>query len=67
MGKPKLFLREVTKRPEIAKARIAKLVGTNSQKILLETEKLLNDKNVYLSMDREAALFGDGRVQERIV
>ena len=67
LGKPVLILREVTERPELIEAGIGKLVGTNSQKILVETERLLRDEGVYRSMARKAQLFGDGHAAERIV
>jgi len=67
LGKPVLVLREVTERPELIEAGIGKLVGTNSQKILMETERLLNDEETYRSMARQVQLFGDGHAAERIV
>lgn len=67
LGKPVLVLREVTERSEIIEAGIAKLVGIDSQKILIETEKLLNDKAIYYSMVRKPMLFVDGHAAKRIV
>ena len=67
LGKPVLVLREVTERPELIEAGIGKLVGTNSQRILVETERLLRDEGAYRSMARKAQLFGDGHAAERIV
>lgn len=67
LGKPVLVLREVTERPEVVEAGIAKLVGTDEQKILKETERLLHDEKTYHSMAKEASLFGDGHAAERIV
>jgi len=67
LGKPVLVLRDVTERPELIEAGIGKLVGTDSQKILMETERLLKDEEVYRSMARQAQLFGDGHAAERIV
>ena len=67
LGKPVLVLREVTERPEIVEAGIAKLVGITEREILTETECLLRNQNVYRSMARRADLFGDGHAAERIV
>lgn len=67
LGKPVLVLREVTERPEIVEAGIAKLVGTDPDKILAETERLLHDENLYFSMAKKRELFGDGHAAERIV
>jgi len=67
LGKPVLVLRDVTERPELIEAGIGKLVGTDSQKILLETERLLRDEEAYRSMARQTQLFGDGHAAERIV
>lgn len=67
LGKPVLVLREVTERPEIIEAGIGKLVGTDSQRILMEAERLLHDKSLYRSLARRTELFGDGHAAERIV
>ena len=67
LGKPVLVLREVTERPELIEAGIGKLVGTNSQKIVTEAERLLRDEELYRSMAQQAQLFGDGHAAERIV
>jgi len=67
LGKPVLVLREVTERPEIVEAGIAKLVGTDESKIITEAEQLLHDKDAYQSMAKKTELFGDGHAAERIV
>jgi len=67
LGKPVLVLREVTERPEIVEAGMAKLVGTDESKILTEAERLLRDKEAYRSMAKKTELFGDGHAAERIV
>ncbi|MCK4356191.1 UDP-N-acetylglucosamine 2-epimerase (non-hydrolyzing) [Candidatus Bipolaricaulota bacterium] len=67
LGKPVLVLREVTERPEIVEAGIAKLVGTDESKILTEAERLLHHKDAYQSMAKKTELFGDGHAAERIV
>ncbi len=66
LGKPVLVLREVTERPEVVEAGIAKLVGTDERKILTEAEQLLRDKDAYQTMAKRTELFGDGHAAERI-
>lgn len=66
-GIPVLVLREQTERPEAVQAGVAKLVGTNVDKIVTETVRLLSDSAYYQSMQRKASLFGDGQSAKRIV
>jgi len=66
-GKPVLVLRNTTERPEGIDIGIAKLVGTNEQRIVNETESLLNDSETYQSMARADNPYGDGHAAERIV
>ena len=65
--KPVLVLRNTTERPEGIDVGIAKLVGTNKQRIVKETESLLNDSEAYQSMARDDNPYGDGHAAERIV
>ena len=44
LGKPVLVMRDTTERPEAVEAGTVKLVGTDREKIVKETQKLLNDK-----------------------
>ena len=66
-GKPVLVLRNTTERPEGIEAGIAKLVGTDQQRIVEETENLLNSDNAYKSMARSGNPYGDGHAAGRIV
>jgi UDP-N-acetylglucosamine 2-epimerase (non-hydrolysing) len=66
LGKPVLVLRKETERPEAVEAGVVKLVGTNRERILSETEKLLNDDDVYREMARGVSPYGDGRAAARI-
>lgn len=66
LGKPVLVLRKVTERPELIEAGIGKIVGTDTEKIVVETEAILRNSKVYQAMARKVALFGDGRAAERI-
>jgi len=66
-GKPVLVMRETTERPEGVEAGTARLVGANTDKIIGETNRLLDDDDHYQSMARAHNPFGDGRASERIV
>jgi UDP-N-acetylglucosamine 2-epimerase (non-hydrolysing) len=66
-GVPVLVLREVTERPEGVEAGILKLVGTDTQKIISEATRLLDDPQERASMAKAANPFGDGHAAERIV
>lgn len=67
LGKPVLVMREKTERPEAIEAGTARLVGTDSEQIFEETQRLLSDRTEYEKMARAANPFGDGRAAERIV
>jgi len=67
MGKPVLVLREVTERPEAIQAGMARLVGTDPQRIVSETVRLLTDPAEYNRMARAVNLYGDGQAAKRIV
>ena len=67
LGKPVLVLREKTERPEVIDAGVAKLVGTDEERIVDEAERLLYDAGAYEAMAKAGSLFGDGRAAERIV
>lgn len=65
-GKPVLVLREVTERPEAVEAGVARLVGTDANAIVRETQTLLTDAAAYRQMARVVNPFGDGHAAERI-
>ena len=67
LGKPVLVMRETTERPEAVEAGTVILVGTDKQKIISETSRLLNDESSYESMSRTHNPYGDGKASERIV
>jgi len=67
LGKPVLVLRDKTERPEGVWMGTSKLVGTNSKKIIKETEKLLNDQKEYQKMARKIDLYGKGNASKIIV
>lgn len=67
LGKPVLVMRETTERPEAVAAGTVKLVGTDREKIVTETERLLEDSAAYRSMALAHNPYGDGHAAERIV
>jgi UDP-N-acetylglucosamine 2-epimerase (non-hydrolysing) len=66
LGKPVLVMRETTERPEGVEAGTAKLVGTDSDRIVSEISTLLDDKGAYQAMARAHNPFGDGHASARI-
>lgn len=67
LGKPVLVMRQTTERPEAVTAGTVILVGTNKEKIVGETNKLLNDSAHYEQMTKLHNPYGDGKACERIV
>jgi UDP-N-acetylglucosamine 2-epimerase (non-hydrolysing) len=67
LGTPVLVMREVTERPEAIEAGTARLVGTDVERIVSETARLLDDPDAYAAMARAVNPFGDGHAAERIV
>jgi len=66
LGKPVLVMRETTERPEGVEAGTARLVGTDADRIVAETERLLDDRQAYAAMARAHNPFGDGKSAARI-
>ena len=70
LKKPVLVLRENTERLETVRKMPSggvKVIGTNSLKIISETENLLDNKKEYEKMSNAINPFGDGHASERIV
>jgi UDP-N-acetylglucosamine 2-epimerase (non-hydrolysing) len=67
LGKPVLVMRDTTERPEAIEAGTVKLVGTNSQTIIDEAQKLLDYNIEYERMSKAHNPYGDGKACERIV
>jgi UDP-N-acetylglucosamine 2-epimerase (non-hydrolysing) len=65
-GKPVLIARETTERPEAVDAGVARLVGTDSDRIVLEAQRLLDDPGAHAAMVRVVSPFGDGQASQRI-
>jgi len=67
LGKPVLVMRDTTERPEAVDAGTVLLVGTDTEKIVTETNKLLNNQEFYNSMSMLHNPYGDGTSCEKIV
>jgi UDP-N-acetylglucosamine 2-epimerase (non-hydrolysing) len=66
LGKPVLVLRRETERPEGVTAGTLRLIGTDVQDIIRETENLLTNPAAYESMTNGSNVFGDGHAAEHI-
>ena len=67
LGKPVLVMRDTTERPEAVETGTVILVGTDKDKIIEETQNLLNDSNAYSRMSKLHNPYGDGFACDRIV
>lgn len=67
LGKPVLVMRNETERPEAVEAGTVKLVGTDTDTIVCETERLLNSRDEYSKMSKAISPYGDGHAAEQIV
>jgi len=65
-GKPVLVLREKTERPEGVEAGLARLVGTDEDRIVAEASRLLSDPAARRRMAEGGNPYGDGRASDRI-
>lgn len=66
LGIPVLVLRKTTERPEAIDAGVAKLIGTDSRRIVEEASLVLTDRGVRTAMARAVSPYGDGRAADRI-
>lgn len=67
LGKPVLVMRSVTERPEGVEAGTVRLVGTDTERIVIETCALINEPQRYQQMARSVNPYGDGHAAERIL
>lgn len=67
LGKPVLVLRRETERPEAVDAGVVKLVGPDRNRIVEESQRLLDDPLAYKAMARGVSPYGDGHAAERII
>jgi len=66
LGKPVLIMRRETERTEAVEAGTARLVGTDTDTIVREATRLLDDESAYAAMARATNPFGDGQAAQRI-
>ncbi|MBL8521419.1 MAG: UDP-N-acetylglucosamine 2-epimerase (non-hydrolyzing) [Betaproteobacteria bacterium] len=67
LGKPVLVLRDTTERPEGVEAGVARLVGTDTARIVDEACRLLGDSTARAEMSGRPNPYGDGKAAGRIV
>ena len=67
LGVPVLVLREVTERPEGVRAGTVRLIGTDKERIIVETRRLLDDPQAHAKMALAVNPYGDGQAAPRIV
>jgi UDP-N-acetylglucosamine 2-epimerase (non-hydrolysing) len=67
LGKPVLVLRETTERPEAITGGTAKLIGTDSDRLVAAVTELLTDDRAYAAMANAINPFGDGHASEKIL
>jgi len=67
LGKPVLVMRDTTERPEAVIAGTVKLVGTDKDLLIEETNKLLTDSQAYKNMSMAHNPYGDGKASQRII
>ena len=67
LKKPVLVMRDKTERMEAVTAGTVRLVGTNREKIIQETEKLITDQTHYAKMANASNPYGDGSATKKIL
>jgi len=67
LGKPVLLIRDTTERPEALEAGTVKMIGTNTERIIAETNRLLQDSRVYEQMSTACNPYGDGTACGQII
>jgi UDP-N-acetylglucosamine 2-epimerase (non-hydrolysing) len=66
LGKPVLVMRTTTERPEGVEAGTCRLVGTDPNTILEESNRLLHNEREYARRAKLKNPYGDGKTSERI-
>lgn len=67
LGKPVLVTRNATERPEALEHGTVILVGTDKQKIITETSRLLDNPEIYTQISKLHNPYGDGKACEKII
>jgi len=66
LGKPVLVIRENSERPEAIAVGTAKLISTNIEKIIYESQKFINDDELIRGISALKNPYGDGKASCRI-
>lgn len=66
LGKPVLVMRDTTERPEGVAAGTARLVGADTDRIVAEANRLLDDHLAHSAMAQAHNPYGDGAASRRI-
>jgi UDP-N-acetylglucosamine 2-epimerase (non-hydrolysing) len=66
LGVPVLVLRKTTERPEAVAAGAVRLAGVETETILAEADRLLDDPRAYQAMAQAYNPYGDGLAAQRI-
>ena len=61
-----LIARDTTERPEAVSEGVARIVGTDADRIVFEAERLLDSPDAYAAMARGVSPYGDGQASRRI-
>ena len=67
LNKPVLVMRDTTERPEAVEAGATRLVHVEKDKIVANTQLLLDDEKEYKKMANSVNPFGDGQASKKIV
>nr|WP_256441191.1 MULTISPECIES: UDP-N-acetylglucosamine 2-epimerase (non-hydrolyzing) [unclassified Tatumella] len=67
LGIPVLVMRDTTERPEAVDAGTVRLVGTDSEKIITEVSRLLQDPDAWRQMSRAHNPYGNGDACQKII
>lgn len=67
LGKPVLVMRDTTERQEAVDAGTVRLVGTNTESIILSVQELLDNFQIYQQMATANNPYGDGYASQKIV
>lgn len=67
LGKPVLVMRDTTERPEAVLANTVRLVGTNKDVIVAQSDLLLTNEAAYNRMSTAHNPYGDGTAVEKIL
>ncbi len=67
LGKPVLVMRDATERIEAIQTGCVKLIGTNPDRILLESESSLHSSQTHCKMELRHNPYGDGRSSKKII